>query len=375
MTITTNRRTSRSGRWLALLPLVVALIAAGCNIEPPGPTPIPSPSVQPTESPSPSATFTPSATTPPPPPALAPTLRPMITSTALVTQPPVVEMAQSTPTPGPICFTAQAGDTLGGLIFRAGYPDLAPLPTVRELNGLPPGSNDISVGQEYCIPRPTATPTPEGGEATATARARELALPTRVFTIRQYTVRANDNITSIQLNTGASLRELCELNDPTVLNCAGCALDKPIGEQGCRPLVREGQALNVPGPAPTATITPTLTGSETPTPTPVFALPRLVSPVNSSTESGQVQLVWLPVGILEPGQFYLVMWTDLTTGQTWQGHTTASSYRLPQEQIPTDGQPHIVNWQVGVAQDGPDGYILLSPMSLIYTFTWVGGGN
>lgn len=372
MSITRKHRTLHAGHRLALLPLVAALIAAGCNIEPPGPTPIPSPSQQPTVSPSPSLTFTPSPTVPTPPPPLAPTLRPMITSTALVTQAPVVEMAPATPTPGPICFTAQPNDTLGDLIFRAGYADLSPLPAVRDLNGLPPGSNYISAGTEYCIPRPTATPTPEGGEATATARARELALPTRVFTIRQYTVRANDNITSIQLNTGATLRELCELNDPTVLNCAGCALDKAIGEQGCRPLVREGQALNVPGPAPTATITPTLTGSETPTPTPVFALPRLVSPVNNSTESGQVQLVWLPVGILEPGQFYLVMWTDLTTGQTWQGHTAINSYRLPAEVTPQDGQAHTINWQVGVAQEGTDGYVLLSPMSLIYTFTWMG---
>lgn len=368
LTRTSRHTRDRARRHAATGLLLAALIAAGCQIQPPpGPTEIPT--EQPTASPSPSPTLSPQ---PEAPTATQEALRPLVTSTALATPLPAVEVVQPTDTPGPICFTVRPNETLSDLIFRAGYANLSPLPAVRQLNGLPPNSNAIQVGQQICIPRPTATPTPLGGEHTATARARELALPTRAFAISTYVIRSNDNITSIQLNTGASLRDICELNDPTVINCAGCNLDRPIGEQGCRPIVRAGQTINVPGPAPTATITPTLTGNETATPTPAFAMPRLVSPVNRATESGAVQLVWLPVGLLQPDEFYLVMWTDMATGQTWQARTPINSFRLPMSLEPADGQTHTINWQVGVAREGADGsYVLISPMSLIYSFTWL----
>ncbi len=338
---------------------------AGCQTQNiPGPTPIPT--ELPTLSPSPSATIAPSASAEPP------TLRPMVMATALVTAAPVVQAPQPTSTKEPVCFVAQPNDTLISLAQRGGYNDLSVLPAIREMNGLCPTCNNIQAGQKYCIPNPTATPTPQGGEKTATARASELpALATQVFGVCTYTVKSGDTSIGVQLNTGATLRQLCELNDPTTFNCGGCNVDKPIGEQGCRPPLREGQALKVPCAPPTATITPTLTGSETATPTPIFTAPRIISPVNGASVRGIVQLLWLPVSILQPDEFYLVVWTDTTTGQTRQARTQSASFRMPVELEPSGGQAHTVNWQIAVAREAPDStYVLVSPLSLIYTFRW-----
>jgi hypothetical protein len=66
-----------------------------------------------------------------------------------------------------------------------------------------------------------------------------------------------------------------------------------------------------------------------------------------------------------------VVLTDITSGKSWEFETQATSYRLPIEMKPTDGQPHTINWRVGVARKSPEGaYVVTAPMSLIYTFIW-----
>lgn len=359
--------------------LVALIMIAGCQTTPPVPT------LAPTEQPTggPTATLAPSVSPSPtaspaesPTPFSVPTLRPMVTATGLATPAPVVEVMLPTPLPGPLCFVARPNDTLGALIFRSGYDELTPglLEATRALNGLPPGSNAIVAGQQYCIPRPTPTPTPPGYEATQTVVARELPdLVRGPIAIATYVIKEGENIITVQLNSGATLREICTLNDPTVINCAGCDLTKPIGQQGCRPIVVVGRSIKIPGPTPTPTITPTVSGNETATPTPAYDRPSIVSPINGAEVFGVAQLIWLPVRVLEPDEFYMLIWSDLTRQQTWQHRTRASTYRLPRDLVPAAGEAHTVNWQVGVAREGPDGsYVLISPMSLIYSFTWRG---
>jgi hypothetical protein len=275
-----------------------------------------------------------------------------------------------------MCMQARQGDTILNLLYKGGYAVFSPglLEQFRQMNNMPAGSNNITAGQTYCVPKQTPTPAPAGFDATRTAQARELPsliASTKITSTTTYTVVEGDNIISVQLKTGATLRELCDLNSPSPLNCAGCNIDKPIGEQGCRPLLHVGDSLKIPGPTPTPTITPTLTGSETATPTPLYGAPTLVAPISGSTESGLVQLVWLPVGILQPDEQYLVVLTDTTGGKSWEFETQATSYRLPAEMMPTDGKPHTVNWRVGVARKSAEGaYLVTGKMSLIYTFTW-----
>ncbi|SRR5581483_3110517 len=354
-------------RWSILAFLLTGLALVGCQSNnPPVPTVIPTITRTATPTPSPSG---PVASAAP-----SPTLRPIIEATApAVTAAPVGDAPTASPTAGPKCFQAKAGDTILSLLYNGGYGVLAPglLEEFRRMNNMPAGSNVITAGETYCVPRPTPTPSPPGLEATQTKQCLELGCGNTTIATTTYTVVEGDTIISVQLKTGATLRQLCDLNSPSPLNCAGCNIDKPIGEQGCRPLLRVGDALKVPGPTPTPTITPTLTGSETATPTPPYGPPTLVAPINGSTQAGLIQLVWLPVGILQPDEQYLVVLTDITSGKSWEFETQATSYRLPIEMKPTDGQPHTINWRVGVARKSPEGaYVVTAPMSLIYTFIW-----
>ena len=90
--------------------------------------------------------------------------------------------------------------------------------------------------------------------------------------------------------------------------------------------------------------------------------------------SGPVQLVWLPVGVLQPDEFYLVLVSDVTSKSTREFEATAESYPLPADMTPTDNQLHTINWRVAVARKAQDGtYIQVGQASVIYTFTWKNG--
>jgi hypothetical protein len=347
----------------ALITAVLALAACQTN-NPSVPTTIPTASRAFTPSPNPSASVAPS-----------PTLRPLIEATAVPpTAGPVVDTPQPTATTGPFCLTAKPGDSIFTLLAKGGYNNFSPplAQAFRELNNMPENSNNIVAGERYCVPQPTPTPTPPGYEATLAKRLTELPVQTRPVVIATYVIVKDDNIMLVQIKTGATLRELCDLNHPDPINCGGCDIDKPIGQQGCKPILRIGDVIRIPGPTPTPTITPTLTGSETATPTPPYSGPRLVEPVNGVALAGGVMLRWLPVGILQPDEAYLVLLSDATAqpSHTWEFETQATSLRLPADIQPTDGQPHTFNWQVMVARKTPDGaYIVVGRKSVIYTFT------
>ncbi|MBX3061532.1 MAG: LysM peptidoglycan-binding domain-containing protein [Anaerolineae bacterium] len=343
-----------------LLMVFVSLFLSACQLPAPtGPTPIPSvtETAASTPSPSPTSLFSPTP---------APELRSLIT----VTPPPiptaVAVVITPTPTLGPKCYVVKEGETLTDLIYRAGYGDLGVLNDVKTLNGLV--DNTISVGQTICIPQKTPTPTPQGYEQTQASQRPFLEAVGPVATAT-YIVKDGDDVTGIRLQYGITLQRLCQLNEPYgQLNCGTC--DFTAAVPGCRPTIVIGQTLFVPGPTPTPTITPTLTGSETATPTPGYAVPLLLSPALNKTVNGSAQLMWMPTGVLNADEYYLVEWTDMSTASTLQMRVKEPTLRLPAELQPADGTAHTINWRVVVARDGGDSDILLSPISNIFSFVW-----
>jgi len=355
--------------------LVIALLLAGCrtDIQPPAPTLIPTitvtaeSSLTPTLTPSPAGSVEPTAT-----------FLPVITPTGGATTPAaVVNTPTLTPTLGPFCVMAKTGDTIVSLLNKGGgYDDLQSAEAVfRDLNHMAPGSNDIVAGQQYCIPRQTPTPTPVQWPQTLTAMAP--ILPTAGAQVTMpYTVQKGDTILSIELKFSTSLAVLCSLNPmPNGLNCGGCNL-KAVGQEGCRPIVVVGQVLKVPGPTPTPSITPTLTGSETATATPSYSAPHILFPANGTSVSGSVRLEWLPTrGLLQSDDVYLILMTENdANGAPWrnlQYMTQATSWLIPDGDLPTDGAPHAVLWQVSVARVAANGpAIRLSDFSATASFTW-----
>ncbi len=348
-----------------LLLTLILIVLVGCQANvPPVPTVIPTASQTTTITPSAtlSVSLTPSAT-----------FRSIVSATAPapVVSGPIAEGPTVAPTQGSYCYTAKAGDTLVSLIAKSGYADLSVLAETRKLNGMCTTCNDIQVGQQYCVPHQTATPTPQGYDATRTKQAEEGVGQTKVLAVATYVIVKDDNLMSIQIKTGVSLREICELNNPNPINCGGCDLKKPIGQQGCRPVLHVGDVVKIPGPTATPTITPTLTGSETATPTRSYSAPRLVAPAIGSRVSGVVQLMWLPAGILQPDEVYLIQITDATTDRTWRFDTQATSVRMPPEAQPADGNQHTFNWKVGVARKSAEGALVqIGQESVIFTFIW-----
>jgi hypothetical protein len=354
-------QTTRARRLAPFFATLIVLIAA-CDTETPtGPTPIPSPSRTVTLTPSPSPQVSDVPDTP---------LPPVVTSTPNQSNDVNVFAPTATFTPSPFCVTARDGDTWTSLLIEAGWT-YEKLEEAKRFNNKV--DNNIVPGDQYCFPPPTGTPTPEGYDITRTAQAASLPqLQTPgSFTILEYRIREGDDLFSLQYNTGTVLRQLCELNNPQPLNCSGCDLSQPFYPK-CRPLLRAGDIIRYPGPPPTATITPTLTGEETATPTPEYRAPMIIAPALNSEVSGIPELSWIVPGVLQANEQYYVLWQNATTGATGQLYTTANSVRLPDSMRPTDGQPHVINWQVIVVRLMPDNvYVTISPQSVIASFTWL----
>lgn len=326
------------------------LVLAAPTQTPGGPTVTPSPTVPPT--------VTPTNSPPPPPPSATPT---------------------ATETPGPYEHVIQSGDTCLGIAYQYGHihPDVKR--AIEQLNGIADCAILPGPGTTILIPRPTATPTEIGADLTQTAIATSappgLTLAaTPAFAVKPYIVQAGDTLSSIAIMHDSSLRQICELNPlPGGIDCRACTWESP----NCcctRPVVlSEGQQINVPAPTPTPTFTPTFTGSETPTPTPTYRAPQPVSPPDGAQVTGSVRLTWLSVGVLQPGETYLITVRDETTGASYAGSTRQLSLDLPTSYLPNDGQPHEFAWQVSVVRLGDDGlYYPLGQVLPERRFTWLG---
>ncbi|HLY25417.1 MAG TPA: LysM peptidoglycan-binding domain-containing protein, partial [Aggregatilineales bacterium] len=202
---------------------MILLLSACQGANPAGPTAIPSDTATLAASLTPAGSNTPE-----------PSLVPIVTATGLgPTSAPTIAAPTPVPTQGPRCLSAGKGDTLYTIAYKAGYNDPNILPLIRQLNNMCPGCNDIQVGQKICVPLPTATPTPAGYDLTLAAQTKELPIivnqagaPAAIAT---YVVVSGDTLTVLEFSLHASLRQLCALNNPDPINCAGCNLDAPLG--------------------------------------------------------------------------------------------------------------------------------------------------
>ena len=358
--------------------LTIGLIAGCQSTVPPAPTEIPTAitaTITLTATTAPSGTPTVTANVSATPGQSSATFRPMSTATHPLLQKVTAQILTSTATPKAFCIVAQSGDTLLSLLFRGGYENANGSSAFRQLNGMPPDSNVIVVGQSYCIPPFTPTPTPLGFEQTQQARVGILPTTGPTAPPGEYIVVDGDSALTIEIKTEVALSVICALNPlPDGINCAGCDLSAPIFQAKCRPIIRVGQHLKIPGPTPTPSLTPTLSGSETATPTLAYRAPAILSPPSGGSISGSlVRLEWISLSLRDPNDTYLILLSETGGASTRniQLTTRANSIDLNPVDLPTAPGTYQFYWQMAVAHVEPDGSLTVtSDKSTPYSFTY-----
>lgn len=366
-------------RWFKVL-LLGGVVASGsaCNLVAPLPTPTVEALITNTPSPSPTLTATTQAT---PTPTIVISTPVLITSEPTLEAPAVPTMPEAQPTEGPYTYIIRPNDTLGYILQLQpwGYPPFDPgvIAAVVRLNNLPNENILPPPGSQLLIPRRTATPIPEGADATATSdaslgtgqRIGNVTLPQGAVT-GCYTVAEGDSLIGIADRFNTTLETLSQLNQN--LNWFGCRFSEYSGGPNCRPFISVGQCVNVPLPTPTPVPTATPSGRETATPTPTYAPARGFYPPNGAIAPGiPIRLEWVSVGMLQPEEVYLVEFQNLTTNTQSLQVTRNTSYLLPEGLIPTDGQTHRVQWRVSVAKRTESGaYQYVGGVGDWRTFQW-----
>jgi hypothetical protein len=301
------------------------------------------------------------------------TARPTLLFATVTPAPPTLSPTPSatiTPTQGPCVQRVQPGDSLISVIVRCGHTNLDPImSTVVVLNDLADASR-IQEGQEIQVPWPTPTfdpnavptPTPEGQanatpDPNAVVSAGELflgvelpATATLPAGVQWHTVIRDENVITIGVQYGATVRVLSELNPE--INFLQCDFGLDFGGPNCTVLLYEGQRMRVPAPTPTPFMSPTPNGSETPTPTatPTFNVPGAVSPSDRAFfGSGElITLRWTATGTLAPDEVYLVTVEDLTTGEVFTATTTELSFVVPDAWHSQAQSRHDYRWAISI---------------------------
>ena len=310
-----------------------------------------------------------------------------LTATFPPTPSPLPEPPTATPTPTttptlePYAHTVQSGETGLGILTLYGYTDLGVVPEVLALNNL--GSFDnLFVGQVLLIPRQTPTPGPTATlplpDATISsspdAGAPNLPPPTddpnRDYTgcspearcasadgaYWMHEVRAGDTIIGIAYQYDSSMN--CMLRENSLTQ------DMPI---------HEGQILRV---CILATLTPTLTPTGGPdstvTPTPTLSPPLLLAPGNGETVSrGQTAVLqWAAVRALAVTQSYLVIVTNVGTGEETRYIVQDNILRLPDALRPGLGQSATYQWQVVIVSGAGTESPIISGVGPVWQFVW-----
>ncbi len=302
-----------------------------------------------------------------------------------------------TPTPGPCIQVVQPGDDLISIMYRCGHRQFDTLlDVVLELNNLTDPTR-IQIGQSIEVPWPTPTVDPNAApepttaaEIGSTAEGVSVAdasvavdasglriQPTETLPagVIWHKVLPNENIISIAVDFGASLRNLSDLNPEVPFS--QCDFGLGSGGPNCVVLLAEGQLIRVPAPTATPTIQPTPNGSETATPTATatFNQPSVISPSDLAFfQAGDlVTLRWVGTGSLVPGQAYLVQVEDQTANQSYSATTQDLSFILPDEWHARDGKRHNYVWTVALINtDQPDKPIFVTEPR---RFTWLGLGK
>jgi LysM repeat protein len=331
------------------------------------------------------ATFTLTAT----PTTMFPLPTPSSDKEAIITESPQPPTATTLPPPtptasatlGPYKYTIQQGDTLGYIVQQFGYSDLSTIPgsiisQTTQLNGLLSADLLPPPGTTILIPRQTTTPGPQNEATSLALNITNTAMssnptPSEDTPLTQYFVQEGDTLVSISQDYETTLRMLALLNPD--LDIFSCNLEIPSGGPNCNVPLKVGQAINVPAPTPTPTLSPTPSGHETATLQPTYTTPMLISPPNgANAPPGVFSLQWSSVGILTHNEFYLVQIIDTSRNiSVFQQTTKDTSIQLPENLIPTDGQPHTYTWGVWITKVSTQGvYEVISNATEQRTFTW-----
>ncbi|MBI1277071.1 MAG: LysM peptidoglycan-binding domain-containing protein [Anaerolineaceae bacterium] len=332
------------------------------------------------------------------------TQRPTLQLATITLGPPTptyTETPTITPTQGPCVQQVLPNDSLIAIIARCGHRDYKDLmQTVLDMNSLT-DANQIQVGKSIEVPWPTATVDPNavptevptnaqssnsnggtvlvdslGGDVTRDASGLRIR-PTVTLQpgVTWHTVTGDENIITIAVEYGATLRILSELNPEIAFS--QCDFGIGSGGPGCTVLLYPGQEVRVPAPTVTPTIQPTASGSETPTPTatPTYNIPTALSPSDNAFfgKDDLVTLRWLGTGALNADEAYLVRVEDLTSKQVYTAMTQALLFILPADWQSQNNDRHDYTWTVGVVkQSQPD---KPSFVTVPHQFTWQGRGN
>ncbi len=308
--------------------------------------------------------------------------------------PTYTETPTITPTQGPCIQQVLPNDSLIAIIARCGHRDYKDLmQTVLDLNNLT-DANQIQVGKSIEVPWPTATVDPnaiptaaqssgiDGNTVVVDANITRDASGVRIRPtetlqagVTWHTVSGEENIISIAVEYGATLRILSELNPEIAFS--QCDFGIGSGGPGCTVLLYPGQEVRVPAPTVTPTIQPTASGSETPTPTatPTYNIPTALSPSDKAffSKDDLVTLRWLGTGALNADEAYLVTVQDLTNNQVYTAMTQALLFILPADWQSQKNDRHDYTWTIGVVkQSQPD---KPSFVTAPHQFTWQGRGS
>ena len=255
-----------------------------------------------------------------------------------------------TPLP-PIEYTIATGDSCVGLAF---FYDVS-VRSIIETNNL--GVDCLlSVGTTILIPQPTPTNTPEPTATLSPAEATDEACEKI-----NYTVQANDTLSSIAENYSVSMQGIKEYN--------GMVSDT----------VFEGMTLKIPL-CERISFGPTVT----PTPPPPHPAPNLLLPQDGAAftlANETVTLQWASVGQLREGELYEVIVEDITDGTGRRrvvDYVTDTKFIVPESFRPSETTPHVMRWwvstvrQAGTTAGGDPSYQSAGATSIRRSFTWSG---
>jgi LysM repeat protein len=282
-----------------------------------------------------------------------PSVTPSLTPTQTTTPEPtftVTPMPTFTPLP-PIEYVVAEGDTCTGLAYFYNVS----VKSIIELNNLGVDCT-LSINQPILIPQPTPTATPEATQTLSPAEATDAACDKL-----NYTVQADDTLSSISENYNVSMQAIKEYN--------GMSSDT----------VYEGLTLIIPlcerlSYGPTATNTP-----PPPYPAPNLLLPQDGAPFTLANDT--VTLQWATVGQLRENEYYCVTVEDITDGTGRKkivDYVTDTKYIVPSDFRPAETTSHVMRWWVttvrylGTTAAGDSQYESAGAVSLTRSFTWSG---
>ncbi len=334
-----------SGISLAATFWVASLLLAACNFNPG--TPVAS-----------LMTATASMTATIPPATLPPSNTPLPINQITPAGSPTPVTPSATPTitqtPGPFEHVIQPGEGLIGIVLAYGHYDLGVLEVVVTMNPNVPNPDRLPPpGSVILIPRPTPSPTPPGGDLTATVLAQYPTTPTPELVTGIHIVEEGQTVIGLARSYNTTIALLARLNPQ--LYWYGCDFTIASGGPNCSPSLSIGEEIVVPLPTPTPSATPTPSGSETPTPTSTPGPVRLLWPASGSlVTGGPLVLEWVSAGVLQPDEVYQVTVSDSTTGTVYTDFTRENALALPLDLVPVDGAVHPVTWMVRVVRVGAD---------------------